>query len=220
MQPTVTLFVGAGASADAMVRDWTAVHELAHLLVADVDDEDAWLGEGLATYYEEVLRAREGLLTETEAWSAIARGLERGRAGCTGTTIREAARTMHASQTYACVYWGGAAIALLADVAYRSAGSSLDAAIASAWPHRAEHASEGELTEWLDAGPHGTLATIAAGALDRDAFPDLAATFADLGIEVVDDHVVLHDDAPHAALRRAIVNGPLPLPSTPSSCAR
>jgi hypothetical protein len=206
MQPTITLFVSANATAEPLVHDWTAVHELAHLLIADLD-EDQWLSEGIATYYEEVLRAREGLLSEADAWSAIASGFERGRAGCqTGVTLREASRTMHSSHAYACVYWSGAAIALLADTAYRRAGSSLDEAIVRAWPRRAEHTSATELVRWLDGETDGVLAHIAATALDATTFPDTTAALA--------------ADEAAVAMRHAIMNGPSPTPSNPSSCTR
>ena len=217
MQPSITLLMSPHASEAALLSDWTAVHELAHFLVADLDDDDAWLSEGLATYYEEVLRAREGVLGETEAWSAIERGLARGREACTGMTLREASRSMQETRAYACVYWSGAAVVLLADVAYRRAGSSLDVAVARAWPHHAEHTTATQLITWLDGASDGIFGTVASTALDATTFPDLSEAYAWLGVEVAGE-VTLRADAPGAAARMALMNGVPPLPSNPASC--
>lgn len=219
MRPSVTLLVGAHAREDALVPDWTAVHELAHFLTAYVEGEDAWLSEGLATYLEEVLRARQGLRTETQTWAALLDGFARGRADSGSGTLREVCSAMHTSRRFTHVYWGGAAIVFLADVAYRRAGSSLDEAIGRAWEHRGERASASDLMTWLDGGPDGTLASVASEALDGATFPDLAPTLAWLGVAERDGRVVLDDAAPGASVRIAMMNAPSPLPSNPSTCA-
>ncbi len=218
MRPTVTLLVSAHATEAELVPDWTAVHELAHFLTAYVDHEDTWLAEGLATYYEEVLRAREGLITEAEAWAALESGFDRGRAECTSGTLRAACASMRESHAYARVYWEGALLVLLADVAYRRAGSSLDRAIARAWGHRTEHASASELLDWLDGAPDGPFTTLAAAALDTEDFPDVAAANEWLGITWENGVITLADDAPGAAVRAQMMNGGGPLPSQPSRC--
>ena len=59
--------------------DWVAVHELSHLMHPYLGDSGSWLSEGLATYYQNVLRARAGLLTPVQAWDRLA-GRVRGSA--------------------------------------------------------------------------------------------------------------------------------------------
>lgn len=218
MRPTVTLWTSEHATEAALVTDWTAVHELAHLLTAYLEGEDAWLSEGLATYYQEVLRARAGLVPEADAWRAILEGLDRGRATPGPPALREAARTMHATHAYGRVYWGGAALVLRADVAYRRAGSSLDAAVARAWEHRGERADDAQLIRWLDGVEDGVLARLATAGLDAEAFPDVSDELAWLGVHRTDGQVVLDDAAPGAAARRALMNDAPPLASNPGDC--
>ena len=126
---------------------------------------------------------------------------------------------MHFSASYARVYWAGAALVLLADVAYRQHGSSLDEAVARAWPHRGERATATELLTWLDGAEDGLFRRITAAALDRSAFPDVTAAYAWLGVTVAAGGVTLSDDAPGAATRRDMMNGPAGLASNPARCA-
>jgi hypothetical protein len=219
MRRSVTLLVGAHASEAALVPDWTAVHELSHFLTAHVEGEDVWLAEGLATYYEEVLRARQGMLTELEAWTALEHGFARGRAESTSGTLREAAASMQQARCFTRVYWGGAALVLLADVAYRRAGSSLDEAVDRAWSHRGERASAEQLLSWLDGAPDGIFASVARAGLDADAFPDVTSANDWLGVVVDENGVIsLREDAPGAAVRSAMMNASPPVPSNPASC--
>lgn len=219
MRPSVTLLVGGHASEAELVPDWTAVHELSHFLTAYLEGEDTWLSEGLATYYQEVLRAREGLVSETDAWAALESGFARGRAECTSGTLREASSTMHTLHRYAHVYWAGAALVLLADVAYRRAGTSLDEAVERAWAHRTERATAEELLLWLDGEPNGIFASLARTALDAEGFPDLSAANDWLGVVEGENAVItLREDAPGAAVRVAMMNVGSPVPSNPSTC--
>ena len=56
---------------DDLRTDWTATHEFSHLLLPYVSRRDRWLSEGLASYYQNVLRARDGRLSETDAWRKL-----------------------------------------------------------------------------------------------------------------------------------------------------
>ncbi|MGN6151375.1 MAG: hypothetical protein ACTHOH_05105 [Lysobacteraceae bacterium] len=54
----VLLFVRRGAGREALRADWTAVHEFAHLAHPYLGERGRWLAEGLASYQQNVLRAR------------------------------------------------------------------------------------------------------------------------------------------------------------------
>lgn len=127
----VQLFVGAEARPDALIQDWTATHEFSHLLHPYLGSAGRWLGEGLASYYQNVLRARVGALSPDDAWSRLEAGFGRGRrsASSAGMTLEAAARRMHALRSQMRVYWSGAAFWLEADLALRERGSSLDAVL-------------------------------------------------------------------------------------------
>lgn len=201
--PSVLLFA-AEAPGPEIVDDWTLVHELSHLAVPYVPAEDAWLSEGLATYYQEVLRARAGSQSAEAAWRALDDGLRRGAREGTGRTLREESRAMHASRAYTRVYWAGAALALLLDVELRARGlGSLDARIARVADRRDRTLRADELLRALD-DADGSVRALVARWLDDDAFPDVSEAYARLGLARDGASLVL---GPERALRDAIMNG-------------
>jgi len=169
--PSAILLAGESAG-PALETDWTLVHELAHLTMPYVRAEDAWLSEGLATYYQEVLRARGGLQSPEAAWRELEDGFRRGALDGTGRTLREESRSMHASRAYARVYWAGAAIALLWDAALRSRGAgTLDERVARLAELRDRTMTADELIAALD-DEDGLLRAIADRWLDETRFPE------------------------------------------------
>ncbi|MBL4661371.1 MAG: hypothetical protein JKY19_13525 [Alcanivoracaceae bacterium] len=109
------LFIANPASSHAdLIADWTAAHEFSHLLLPYTPD-DRWLSEGFASYHQNISRARTGLLDEKTTWEKLLAGFERGRkaAGQYNAPALESASMKHLMQ----MYWGGAVIALKADVA-------------------------------------------------------------------------------------------------------
>ncbi len=126
---SIVLFFGQQAPSGSLNEDWVTVHELAHLLHPRVRPEDRWVSEGIATYYQEVLRARFGWQPAQTAWSRIVRGFESGAAGGSGRTLSAEAAAMRQTGEYQRVYWGGTAFMLEADMRLRAQGSSLDEAI-------------------------------------------------------------------------------------------
>ena len=216
---SVLLYIAADADDDAFPGEWVAIHELLHLGMPYLDRADAWLAEGFVTYFTEVARARAGLRPPDRAWRALADGYLRGAAAARpGLDLAAASRTMEATRRYTWVYWGGAAIALLADLALRQATDGergLDAAMAHlhrccARSPRAWSAAEvlAELDRWA-ARPW--LVPLAERALAGTGFAELPASLADLG--VTDRDRALADDAPLAALRRAITAPRAPAPT-------
>lgn len=96
--------------------DWTLAHELSYLLHPAIDYDAPWLYEGLASYYQNVVRARSGQLTAEQAWRKLHRGFRRGRRNTDDDqTLAQAARAMDGHPDYMRVYWSGAALFLLAD---------------------------------------------------------------------------------------------------------
>lgn len=210
--PAVHFFVNQRRPLEEFYHDWTATHELAHLLLPFVDHNDAWLSEGLATYYQNVLRARAGRMSEREAWSSLHSGFRRGREAAPGMTLAQAAESMHRGATFMRVYWGGAAMILLADVRLRqlSAGKqSMDTALAAlqdccldperSWTAKQLFARLDEIT-----GTQVFSGLYEAHVGSRE-FPDLTAIYRQLGLEPGADGVELAPDAPYRHLREAIM---------------
>ena len=196
-------------------EDWTATHELSHMLLPYVSRRDAWLSEGFASYYQNVLRARAGMITPEQAWQKLYAGFERGRQGTRGDTLAEVSRDMHRRGAFMRVYWSGAAVALLADVELReqSGGSqSLDLALQRLADcclpsHRTWTARE-VLTR-LDTLMETDLFV---GLYERHKnarqFPDVAMASAALGILERDGRLRFESGPEESALRRAIMTTP------------
>jgi len=94
-------------------QDWTAVHELSHLYLPNLETEDLWLSEGLATYYQVVLRAKAKITTSSKGWERLLSGFNRGKRADNGLNLRQTNATQH-------YYWGGTAYFFMADVALRT----------------------------------------------------------------------------------------------------
>jgi hypothetical protein len=127
------LYPGADATLATLRRDWTATHEISHLLHPWLGTRGRWLGEGLASYYQNVLRARAGWLARDAAVESLRAGFERGRrqAASAGTTVVEASRAMHDTHDFMHVYWSGAAYWLTVDARLRRGhGIALDDVLA------------------------------------------------------------------------------------------
>ena len=218
MLPTIALLVGEDAEEDALVADWTAVHELTHLASPYVERDEAWLTEGLATYYQQVLRARAELIPAELAWTELVNGLARGRGEGTGRTLAEETRDMRSTHAYGRVYWAGAAIALLADVELRRAGSSLDDAMRRAFERRGETMTAAELVRAMDGEDGGVLARLMERWIGSSELPEVGPTLEWLGVRAGPRGVTLDPDAPGASVREAIVNDRREVASEPSTC--
>ena len=106
------LFIDQTRPIKQHMDDWTAVHELSHLLLPKIHYRDRWLSEGLASYYQNVARSQLGMLSPEQAWQKLNAGFDRGRKA-QDRNLRSSRKTMH-------VYWGGAAFYLLADLRLRT----------------------------------------------------------------------------------------------------
>lgn len=192
--------------------DWMAVHELSHLMHPYLGDRGSWLAEGLATYYQNVLRARGGLLTTAQGWDRLAEGFKRGAAAPGDGTLEETAANMHRTRAYQRVYWAGAAFWLTVDRDLRreSGGKvGLDTALSRfrdcCLPAYGQWRPE-DFVARLDvlAGTTSIAKRYREFAAMR-SFPDWAAVYADLGVREVDGRLSFDDHARDAAIREAIM---------------
>ncbi|MCC6524430.1 MAG: hypothetical protein IT373_17355 [Polyangiaceae bacterium] len=210
--PTVLLTVGASADAAALGRDWILAHELFHLGVPSFAGRGKWLDEGLATYFEPLVRVRAGLLDPAIAWRDFYYGM-RAAAAALG------AGRLDAAKDYRDVYWGGALIALLTDLAAReraAGGVGLEVGLRAVLGAGGDASTVWSLEDVVRAvdGALGAplLAEHTRTYAERGAPVDVDALFAALGVHVDGEQVSFDDDAPRAALRRALVAGD-PAPS-------
>jgi hypothetical protein len=120
--PTLHMMINQRRSITEFHDDWTATHELSHLFLPFISPDDAWLYEGFASYYQYVIRARAGAMSQAEAWSDMMYGFRRGsrEAEARDLTLLEATQKMYQGEPFMQVYWAGAAMMLIADVQLRS----------------------------------------------------------------------------------------------------
>ena len=113
----VHLYVDGTRGAAELNANWVLSHELSHLLHPYISGADAWLPEGIASYYQNIVRARRALLNVQSAWNKLDAGFRRGQAQfAEGRTLADNTRAMMREYQYMRVYWSGAAIALIGDV--------------------------------------------------------------------------------------------------------
>ena len=210
--PAVHLFVSPSHSDEAFLRDWSATHEMSHLLLPYVASRDVWLTEGLPTYLQNVLMARGGAIGEREAWSRMIVGFQRASKVGAGLSLAQASGRAGIGGIYQRVYWGGASLMLEADLRLRegSSGSqSLDTALEGIARCCLGQARRWSATELFDEMDRATGASVFAGLLrerlDAPEFPDFQSQLVRAGITVAGGEVVLDDAAPLAAERRAMM---------------
>ncbi|MEP7052947.1 MAG: hypothetical protein ABJB12_21455 [Pseudomonadota bacterium] len=207
--PAVVILLDHHVTPEALHDDWTCTHEFLHLGLPRLPPEDAWLFEGLATYYTELTRARAGVISPREAAQHLLEGFARGRAAAGKHTLRSDSREMRERHAFFRVYWSGAALALLTDVAARRAGgTTLDSALRSfaecCAASTQEWTAERVLAQ-LDAALGAPRFTrIEKIWLDRTDFPDVTRTLRALGIAPGADGQAIFSSAPDAALRDAL----------------
>jgi hypothetical protein len=203
---SVLMFVPHSFGVAELRRDWVLPHELSHLLLPFVAREDAWLPEGLATYYQELLRARAGVISTQQALSNIAQALRSAAGEGTGRSLAEESRAMHRTHAYRSVYWGGAGQLLVADVELRrSSGGAqtldrLLAALRAESPGLTALSAQAVLAR-LDALGGGALFGALARHAESHAFPDFEPTLRALGVRA---DGTLSETAELAAVRDAL----------------
>ena len=201
---SVALLFGDQTPAAGVRDNWVVVHELFHLSTPSFVGEGHWLEEGLATYYEPILRERAGWMTEADLWAHFVREMPRGLRAASDEPSLEDRDDIDST------YWGGALFALLADVRTRAASArSLDDALRALLVQAGDATHGARVQDFLRIAGQATGNGEIREAYDEWAVagknPDLAALWRDLGV-VPDPQgkVSLRDEAPLASVRKAI----------------
>jgi len=211
--PSIVLMLGSESTERELIESWEPVHETIHLRTPYLQRADRWLTEGIATYYQEVLRARDGVITPERAWQRLASGFGRGRNNGTGRTLRAEAADMFTTAAYARVYWFGAALLMLADIELRAAthnATSLDSALLqleACCSHDAQAWTADQMIARIDefAG-QPVLRAVVDRHLDAPAFPDTEAALVSVGVKFVGETLTFDRSAPQAAVGDAIMS--------------
>ena len=207
----VEFFVVNNAPTEELMRAWTGYHELAHLLIPYRGWGDAWFSEGLASYYQNILPARMGVLSEQQMWQKLYDGFQRGLADTRfdGQPLALVSDRMRENGGFMRVYWSGAWYFLAADTRLRlqSGGRrNLDLALAEVNKCCADQQlSVTQIVAKLDELNRVVLfGALYNEAVDSTRLPAFEQIFASLGISVLDGQVQLQREGPGARLRMQI----------------
>ena len=91
-------------------EDWSAPHELSHLVIPYLGRKNAWFAEGFASYMQYQVMMQMGVLTHSDAQQRYAQRIERAekRFALDDLPFVEAAPKLRAMGQYPTMYWGGA----------------------------------------------------------------------------------------------------------------
>lgn len=221
--PSLQFLINHRLPDETFRTDDTLFHEFAHLLHPAMFHLDAWFFEGLASYYEHVLRARAGVIAPLDAWRRLHTGFARGRRSQVGTPLNQATERMYRNAGYMRVYWHGAALMMMADYELRrqtQGRHSLDSALAEV-----ARCCLGEPVEWRARDLMALMDTYTGTSVLSDLhdsnegandFPLLTTVYDALGLVVRDNEVHFAASAPHAHIRDDIMKPARP-PATPDS---
>jgi hypothetical protein len=197
--------VGREVTEGQLLNDWVLVHEMVHLALPEVGESHAWLSEGLATYVESIARVQAGYRAPADVWAELERAMPQGlpQPGDQGL-----------DRTHTCgrTYWGGAIFCLLADVEIRSRSDSR-VGLQNALRAIAKK-SGGLVTDWpidrvLATGDAAVgmrvLQDLYEQMKETPVAPDLPQLWKRLGVQRDAGQFELRDDAPLAAVRKAIM---------------
>lgn len=203
----IRIRVGEASTASDYAEDWELVHEMTHLALPSLPEDQAWLEEGLATYVESLARAQAGGLSDEAVWSGFVRGMPNGLPAAGD-------RGLDHTHTWGRTYWGGALFCLLADLEIRretgnrhGLQDALRAILASG-----NMETESTIDAVLATGDRATgtavLASFYGRMKDAPVATDLEALWSTLGVIRAGRSVRFDDAAPEAALRRSLTAPP------------
>ncbi|MFO0723968.1 MAG: hypothetical protein U1E65_09315 [Myxococcota bacterium] len=205
----VQVMVGRDTPPAGFDSDWILTHETIHLGFPNLGDDHRWLEEGLATYLEPIIRARQGIHTEVELWRELKHGFSQGVLGAQEPGYEE-------SQSWAHVYWGGAFFFFLADLEIRSRtenARSLADALVGIQADGGDIRTDREVERMFQVADRATGVEVlgalyqALGQNNARAI-DLPKLLEDLGVVGEGEALHFNEQAPHAWLRRAILGRP------------
>jgi hypothetical protein len=200
----VTVLVGQQATTQDLYDDWVLVHEFLHLGSPLMRDTGAWLNEGIATFYEPVLRARAGWKSEDDVWREWISAMPRGMPAMTGIGLQNAGRGG--------IYWGGALFVLMAEIESLNASGGK---IGFSDCLRTVLAEGGDVTvKWptmklLDRCDallgKPVIAALAKQHIDKGSAMDLDRLWRRLGVSLVEGGAIRYDEAAELAWLRPLI---------------
>ena len=200
----IKIRVGEQTRAAELANDWMLTHEMVHLSFPSMADEHHWIEEGIAVYVEPIARIQANQISAEQMWADLLRDMPKGEP-------QEGDRGLDHTHSWGRTYWGGALFCFLADVEIRKQTHNqkgLQDALRGILEAGGDITHDWELAKTLRIGDQATGTTVLSDLYakwkDQPVEVDLASMWKELGIVADGKSVRLVDDAPVAAVRRAI----------------
>ncbi len=214
--PGIVLILGEKTTEHDLADDWMLTHELFHVGSPSYGAKSGWFDEGLATYFEPIIRARAGIHSEQAVWEELASEMPRGLHALTKIGLSK-------GDSRDDIYWGGGLFCLLADIeARRRTGGKkgLEDGLRAVLRAGGNSSVVWSLEETLEAMDQAigepVLGELAKRHMERGAPVDFDKLLRDLGVILpkssgpggkTKQGLRFDETAPLAAVRRAIVRG-------------
>lgn len=187
--------------------DWVLTHEFVHTALPDLDDDQSWLEEGLATYIEPIARAQTGRLTESAVWAEFLHEMHYGEPGRNDGGL-------NGNGSWGRTYWGGALFCMVADIAIRRQTNNqkgLEDAMSAVVRSGGGIDKDWPLSRVLAIGDQATgtavLTHMYADWSSRPVTFNLETLWTELGVSADGNKgVALKSSAPFASIREAIAS--------------
>src|SRR6202158_3380643 len=200
----IKIRVGAETGAVELANDWMLTHEMVHLSFPSMADEHHWIEEGIAVYVEPIARIQAKQMSAEQMWADLVRDMRKG-------LPQDGDHGLDHTHSWGRTYWGGALFCFVADLEIRKQTHNqrgLQDALRGILEAGGDITHDWELTEALRIGDRATgtavLSDLYAKWKDKAVEIDLASMWKELGIAADGKSVRLGEDAPLAAVRRAI----------------
>src|SRR6267378_2666713 len=200
----IKIRVGAQTPAAELANDWMLTHEMVHLSFPSMSDEHHWIEEGMAVYVEPIARIQAKQMNAEQMWADLVRDMPKGQPQTDDKGLDH-------THTWGRTYWGGALFCFVADVEIRKQTHNkkgLEDALRGILNAGGDITHDWELSEALRIGDQATGTTVLGDLYakwkDQPVEVDLASMWKELGIVADRKSVRLVEDAPVAAVRRAI----------------
>jgi len=116
----IKFYVDPAWPLEAFLRDWTAAHEMSHLLLPYLGERHSWFAEGFASYLQYRVLAELGALGHGEVGEAYREHVETAAAsyadhGFGKRSFIEASLLLRSRRAHPVYYWGGAVYFMTVD---------------------------------------------------------------------------------------------------------
>src|SRR5229473_2720279 len=200
----IKIRVGSETDVPELHTDWMLTHEMVHLSFPSMADDHHWIEEGIAVYVEPIARIQAKQMSAEQMWADLARDMPKGEP-------QEGDRGLDHTHSWGRTYWGGALFCFVADVEIRKQTRNqkgLQDALRGILEAGGDITHDWELARTLKIGDQATgtsvLSDLYAKWKDNPVQVDLASMWKELGIVAEGRSVRSVEDAPLAAVRRAI----------------